>query len=59
MKRTEEQINQEYSELCAKLGDIEIKKGALDFQKNEIIKKVGALAKERNELDEKVDEGMQ
>lgn len=50
--KTKEQIDQEYSSLCAQLGDIEIKKGTLEFQKNEIIKKIALLAKEKTQTKE-------
>ena len=45
--KTAEEIDQEYSELCMKLGDLEIKKGMIEHQKSEIIKKIAALAKEK------------
>lgn len=47
--RTQEQIDKEYSDLCAQLGDIEIRKGTLEFKKNEIIKKIAQLAKEKTQ----------
>lgn len=46
IKRKSEEINQDYANLCAQLGDIEIKKGALTFQANELIKKISHLARE-------------
>jgi hypothetical protein len=45
--KTDKEIDKEYSDLCAQLGDIEIKKGALDFQKNEVIKKISQVIKEK------------
>jgi hypothetical protein len=52
MKTTEE-INEEYSRLCAKLGDLKIKRGTLEHQENEIIKEIAKLSKEMQTIKEK------
>ncbi len=50
--RTVDEIDQEYTDLCAVLGDIEIQKGMLEHKKNETIKKIARLSKEKTELTE-------
>lgn len=49
--RTVDEIDQEYTDLCAVLGDIEIQKGMLEHKKNETIKKIAQLSKEKSELE--------
>jgi uncharacterized membrane protein len=51
--KTTEDINNEYSKLCAKLGDLRIKRGTLKHQENEIIKEIARLSKEMQAIKEK------
>lgn len=48
--RTVDEIDQEYTDLCAVLGDIEIQRGMLEHKKNETIKKIAQLSKEKSEI---------
>lgn len=47
---TEQEINQKYTELCIQLGDAEVKIEALTNKSSEIMKQIGELAKQLNEL---------
>ena len=51
--KTVDQINEEYSSLCARLGDLRIKRGTLEHQENELIKKIAALVKEMTDAKQK------
>lgn len=48
-KLTKEELDQEYTQLCAQLGDIEVKRDVLAMQENSVKQQIRAMQKQAHE----------
>lgn len=50
MTRTKEQINKDYSDACAQLGDLHFKEEVIKLQKTQLLQAIEKLNNEMNQL---------